>query len=319
MTTPARRVLSSRRALSPMKRGMSRWLLAVLLVACAAVAAPTVAAAPIGGLQRVQVGDISVGYREGGSGDGPPLVLIMGYGGAMYEWDPALLERLADQRRVVVFDNRGVATTSGPTAGMTIETMADDTAGLIEALDLGRVDLLGWSMGGNIAQEVALRHPEVVNRLILSATDPGGPKAVQPSAAVLELLESAKEADLIKAIFPQTRAGKSAAKSYLTRVGAQPGLQASYFEISPETIRAQIAAEDAWSDPGGGAYASLGQITQPTLVLGGALDRVELPVNSRIIAGRIPSSLLKLYPGAGHAFMYQYPALVAKNVGAFLG
>lgn len=92
---------------------MSRWLLAVLLVACAAVAAPTVAAAPIGGLQRVQVGDISVGYREGGSGDGPPLVLIMGYGGAMYEWDPALLERLADQRRVVVFDNRGVATTSG--------------------------------------------------------------------------------------------------------------------------------------------------------------------------------------------------------------
>lgn len=298
---------------------MLRWTLAAALIACVSVVAPGATAAPIGDLQHVQVGDISVGYREGGSGDGPPLVMIMGFGGAMYEWDPALLERLADQRRVIVFDNRGAATTSGPTAGMTIETMADDTAGLIEALDLGQVDLLGWSMGGNIALEVALRHPDLVNRLIPAATDPGSPKAVQPSPAVLAALDSAQEAELIKLIFPQTRAGKAAAKRYLARVHAQPGLQASYFEISPETIRAQIAAEDAWSDPGGGAYASLGQITQPTLVLGGALDRVELPVNSRIIAGRIPSSLLKLYPGAGHAFMYQYPALVAKNVGAFLG
>jgi len=296
-----------------------RRTLVAILVACALGAVPSATAAPIGELQHVQVGDISIGYREGGSGDGPPLVMIMGYGGAMYEWDPALLERLADQRRVVVFDNRGVATTSGPTAGMTIESMADDTAGLIEALDLGQVDLLGWSMGGYVAQEVVLRHPGVVNRLILSATDPGSPKAVQPSRAVIALLESATEANLIKAIFPQTRAGKRAAKAYLARVGAQPGLQASYFEVSPETIRAQLGAELAWIKPGGGSYASLGQIGQPTLVIDGALDRVVPPVNSRMIAGGIPSSLLKLYPRAGHAFMYQYPGLVAKNIGAFLG
>jgi pimeloyl-ACP methyl ester carboxylesterase len=295
-----------------------RTLVAVLF-ACLLVGTPTAAAAPIGELQHVQVGDITVGYREGGTGSGPPLVLIMGFAGAMYEWDPALLERLADGRRVIVFDNRGVATTSGPTAGMTIETMADDTAGLIEALGLGQVDVLGWSMGGYVAQELVLRHSQLVNRLILAATDPGSPRAVQPSAAVIALLESARRADLIEAIFPQTRAGRAAAKAYLARVGAQPGLQESYFEVSPETVRAQLGAELAWNRPGAGSYASLGQIAQPTLVIDGTLDRVEPPANSRLLAQRIPSSLLRLYQGGGHAFMYQYPALVAKNVGAFLG
>jgi pimeloyl-ACP methyl ester carboxylesterase len=300
---------------------MGRRALVVALLVCALTwsSVPEASAAPIGPVQHVQVGDISVGYREGGSGSGPPLVLIMGYGGAMYEWDPALLERLADQRRVVVFDNRGVATTSGPTAGLTVEMMADDTAGLIEALGLGQVDLLGWSMGGYVAQEVVLRHPELVNRLILSATDPGSPRAVQPSPAVIALLESATRNGLIEAIFPQTRAARAAAKAYLARVAAQPGLQPSYFEVSPETIRAQLGAELAWNRPGAGSYASLGRIAQPTLVIDGALDRAVPPVNSRIIADRIPSSLLKLYPGAGHAFMYQYPALVSKNIGAFLG
>jgi pimeloyl-ACP methyl ester carboxylesterase len=298
---------------------MVRLRLVALLACLAGVLAPAATAAPIGELQHVQVGDITVGYREGGSGSGPPLVLIMGFAGAMYEWDPALLERLADGRRVIVFDNRGVATTSGPTAGMTIETMADDTAGLIGALGLGQVDVLGWSMGGYVAQELVLRHSELVNRLILAATDPGSPRAVQPSAAVIALLESARRADLIEAIFPQTRPGRAAAKAYLARVGAQPGLQESYFGLSPETVRAQLGAELAWNRPGAGSYASLGQIAQPTLVIDGTLDRVEPPANSRLLAQRIPSSLLRLYQGGGHAFMYQYPALVAKNVGAFLG
>jgi pimeloyl-ACP methyl ester carboxylesterase len=298
---------------------MVRVRLVVLLVSLAGVLAPAATAAPIGELQHVQVGDISVGYREGGSGAGPPLVLIMGFAGAMYEWDPALLERLADGRRVIVFDNRGVATTSGPTAGMTIETMADDTAGLIEALGVEQVDVLGWSMGGYVAQELVLRHSQLVNRLILAATDPGSPRAVQPSAAVIALLESARRGELIEAIFPQTRAGRASAKAYLARVGAQSGLQESYFEVSPETVRAQLGAELAWNRPGAGSYASLGQIAQPTLVIDGTLDRVEPPANSRLLAQRIPISLLRLYQGGGHAFMYQYPALVAKNVGAFLG
>lgn len=292
---------------------------AALLVCLLAAAAPGAAAAPIGALQHVQVGDVTVGYREGGSGSGPPLVLIMGFAGTMYEWDPALLERLADERRVIVFDNRGVATTSGPTAGLTIQTMADDTAGLIEALGLGQVDVLGWSMGGYVAQELTLRYPQLVNRLVLSATDPGSPRAVQPSAAVIALLESAQRGDLIEAIFPQTRPGKAAARAYLARVGAQPGLEESWFEISPAMVRAQLEAELAWNRPGAGSYASLGQIAQPTLVIDGTLDRVEPPANSRLLAQRIPSSLLRLYAAGGHAFMYQYPALVAKNVGAFLG
>jgi pimeloyl-ACP methyl ester carboxylesterase len=227
---------------------VTRRTLVAVLFACFLAGTPAATAAPIGGLQHVQVGDITVGYREGGSGSGPPLVLIMGFAGAMYEWDPALLERLADGRRVIVFDNRGVATTSGPTAGMTIETMADDTAGLIEALGLGQVDVLGWSMGGYVAQELVLRHSELVNRLVLAATDPGSPRAVQPSAAVIALLESARRADLIEAIFPQTRAGRAAAKAYLARVGSSPACR----RVTSRSARRRSGPSSGPSWPGTG-------------------------------------------------------------------
>jgi pimeloyl-ACP methyl ester carboxylesterase len=111
-------------------------LLAVLtLLVAVLVSAGSADAAPMSEVKHVQVGDLSVGDRTGGSGAARPLVMIMGHGGTMFEWDPELLDAVSDARPIVVFDNRGVATTSGPIDGMTIETMADDTAGLIEALD----------------------------------------------------------------------------------------------------------------------------------------------------------------------------------------
>lgn len=295
-------------------------LLIVLAAVCTATPWSAVAGASRpGAVRHTRVGDVSVGYRLIGRGKATPLVMIMGYGGTMFDWDPALLARLAGGRRVIVFDNRGVATTSGPTSGLTIERMADDTAGLIRALGLGRADVFGWSMGGYVAQELALRHPRLVNRLVLAATDPGSPKTVEPSEAVVKLLESGTESDLVKAIFPQTPAGKAAAGAYLGRVSEQPDLRRGYFEIDPKTMAAQLDAVTAWAKPGGGSYAALGRMRQPLLVIDGALDRVVPPTNSRIIADRAPRSILQLYPDAGHAFLFQDYALVAKNVSAFLG
>ena len=144
----------------------------------------------------------------------------------MAEWDPALVAGLATQHTVVVFDNRGIATSQpAPVRGLTIAKMADDTAGLIDALGVGKADVLGWSMGGNIAEVLVQRHPDKVNRLILAATDPGGPQAVQPTdpLAVKLLADTNPPVSLLlEAIFPPTPAGRAASKAYVGRLVCGP-------------------------------------------------------------------------------------------------
>src|ERR1700722_7127386 len=123
----------------------------------------------------------TVGYREIGSG--PPLVLIMGYAGTMETWEPQLVDTLARHFRVVIFDNAGIGGTRALPSPLTIDAMADQTSALISALGLGRPDVLGWSMGGMIAQALAVLHPDQVRRLVLSATYPGSGQAVLPAVA----------------------------------------------------------------------------------------------------------------------------------------
>ena len=136
--------------------------------------------------RTVQVGNISLAYRS--FGHGRPLVLIQGSGAAMDVWDPLMIAGLAAERRVIVFDYRGVGgSTDDPSVPMTIDLLAQDTAGLIKALHLRRADVLGWSLGGYVAQRLVELHPERVRRLVLVSTDPGGPNAVLASADVLAL------------------------------------------------------------------------------------------------------------------------------------
>jgi pimeloyl-ACP methyl ester carboxylesterase len=264
------------------------------------------------------VGDISVGYRTIGSG--PPLVLIMGYSATLYVWDPGLLTLLAEQRRVVVFDNRGVLTTSRGRGRLTIQRMADDTAGLIRALGYRRADVLGWSMGGNIAQELALRHPGRVRRLVLAATDPGSPRAIQPTNPLAKRLlvdPNPTIQELMRAIFPPTK--QAAADAYIQRLLQWPGLQPSDFNASPRITREQSVAEGRlWFCRSCGTYRRLPDLRAPTLVADGRRDILEPPRNSRIMARRIPRARLALYGGAGHAFLFQRRADFAARVGSFL-
>ena len=153
---------------------MKRPLVAILLtgLATAALGAPSAGAQTsdpqLSPYKFVQLPGMRAGWRAAGSGR--PLVLIPGYGLTAAEWDPDLVTRLAANRRVIVFDNRGVATSSGSVRRLSITQMANDTANLIRALRLGRPDVLGWSMGGYIAQELALRHPRSLRRLVLAGT-----------------------------------------------------------------------------------------------------------------------------------------------------
>lgn len=286
-------------------------VLALALTGAIALAAPAAAQVPFdpSPIQHVEVNGANLGYRTVGSG--PPLLMIMGFGGTMAEWDPALVANLATQHTVVVFDNRGIATSvPAPIRRLTVAQMADDAAGLLEALGFAQADVLGWSMGGNIAQELVLRHPEKVRRLVLAATDPGGPQAVQPTEPLaVKLLTDTNPpiSLLIKSIFPPTPAGRAAAKAYLGRVVTWPDIGPDGLTTATATVKAQIRAEGPiWTCRGCGAYPRLPTIRTPTLVTDGTLDILEPPQNSRIIARRIPGAKLRFFAGSGHAHLFQF-------------
>jgi len=167
--------------------GLTAGLVSVAVSACGSssvkptAATASVVSAPVR-VAHTRLG--AVGYRVVGSG--PPLILIMGYGWTMEDWDPRLVHALAQHNRVVMFDNSGVGRTQQLPPPLTIDAMADQTSALIDTLGLGRPDVLGWSMGGMIAQALAVLHPAQVGRLVLCATFPGTGAAVPPSRAALQ-------------------------------------------------------------------------------------------------------------------------------------
>ncbi|WP_259314011.1 alpha/beta fold hydrolase [Capillimicrobium parvum] len=293
------------------------------LIAALALAAPSAAGAqaptsvPV---QTVAVNGATLGYRVlNPDAKGRPLVLICGYGFTMSEWDPSFVERLAQGRTVVLFDNRGIGTSSGPVKGLTIQTMADDTAGLIRALKLGRPDVLGWSMGGYVAQELALDSPRLVRRLILASTDPGSPRAKEPSSNVVATLTNPDltPSDLLPVLFPSDQ--QAAGQAWLAAVGAQPNLTAADFNTPGDTMNEQeLANAQRWYGRGQGTYARLPKLRARTLIGYGTQDVIVPPGNAKLLARRIPHRTLMRVPDAGHAFLFQQPAAKAAAFDRFL-
>jgi pimeloyl-ACP methyl ester carboxylesterase len=262
-------------------------------------------------LRKVEVGDIEMAYKTLGAGE--PLVLIMGFSGTMDLWEPLVVEELASAGyQVIVFDNRGMGETSAGTEDFTMAQFARDTAGLIQALGIERAHFLAWSMGTNIAQELALTYPESTDRLILYAADCGGPQAIQPSPDVMsELTDTSGTPEergmrLFNLLFPQ---------EWLNGNPDFYILFPSPEESSPpENVARQAEAMYDW----GGSYDRLPDITAPTLLVTGTEDILTPPQNSLIITGRIPGAWLVQFKGAGHGLMYQYPDRFAAVVLDFL-
>jgi pimeloyl-ACP methyl ester carboxylesterase len=242
----------------------------------------------------------SVGYRVVGSG--PPLVLIMGYGWTMEGWDPRLVHALARHNRVVMFDNAGVGRTQQLPEPVTIEEMANQASALIDTLRLGKPAVLGWSMGGMIAQALAVLHPAQVRRLVLAATYPGNGQAVAPSAA----------AKLAGSDFPANQGNAFAA--FKAAIAEYPPAPA----VSSGTKGDQgLAVSDWWvgHDPAGREVA---KISAPTLIADGTDDQIAPPANAHILAHLIPRSKLVLYPDAGHGFLFQDWTRFASLLESFL-
>lgn len=261
-------------------------------------------------LQTVKVDDITIGYKS--IGRGYPLILIMGYSATMDMWDSRVLAGLARRFRVIVFDNRGMGSSTATEKEFNIGLFADDTAGLLGALNIKKANVLGFSMGTNIALEFTLRYPEKVNKLILYAGDCGGKESVLPDEQIMKQLTDTsvthRERDkrMIKLIFPN----KWLRDNPDTRKYTPKITETSRREI----IDRQTKAMTTWE----GCYSRLNNLILPVLLLTGTEDLLTPPQNSLILASRIPQASLVQIEEAGHGLMYQYPDEFLAAVFSFL-
>ncbi len=259
------------------------------------------------------VGQTRIAWYE--RGQGPPLLMLTGTGSTMAEWDPALLRLLAREHRLILLDYPGVGR-SGPWRGRTFDSLADSVAGLTGALDIPRAGVLGWSMGGFVAQRLAIRHPERVSRLVLAGTNPGGDRTVlgTPRAQALDSEPDPSTDAALHELYPPDRQDEG--HRFLRRLerASRSGEIPDDFHVAAATTRRQVAAEDPWLRSGRN-YRQLARITVPTLAAAGHADPVTPPANMRRIAARIPGAGLRVLPGA-HAFLFQSRRAFAHAVDA---
>ncbi|WP_458316547.1 alpha/beta fold hydrolase [Mycolicibacterium brisbanense] len=254
-------------------------------------------------------------YRRFGRPGTVPLVLCMRLRGTIDHWDPELLDALAAQREVIVFDNRGTNASSG-TAPTTIDGLAEGGVAFIRALGLTQVDVLGWSLGGIVAQGIALHAPDLVRRLVVAGSTPAGvPDQPAPPPRVGEILTHAvnDDEDYLYLFFPETDEGRAAGLASLRRLDVR--LNRSRAAVQDETYRAQLTAIGAF----GGYYDRLGELKLPVLVANGAHDVMINSYASYAMSQKLPDAKVVLYSDAGHGFLFQHISDFAHDVNRFLG
>jgi pimeloyl-ACP methyl ester carboxylesterase len=269
--------------------------------------------------QYVDANGIRFAYRRFGKPGGAPLVFNIHFTGTMDHWDPAVTDGLAQDREVILFNSAGISSSSGEVPN-SIEEMAANAAAFIEALGLERVDVLGFSMGGLIAQELALAEPQLVRRLILVGTGPRsgeGMASLTPEAQEI-FGATYEEPDhlWLRVHFAPSAASQAAGRAYLQRFrqrteGRDP-------EVDDKVAPAQLAALAKWGAPRENPYDYLKAIVQPTLVINGDADVIIYSINSWTLQQHIPNAQLIIYPDANHGSLYQYPERFVTHVAQFL-
>jgi pimeloyl-ACP methyl ester carboxylesterase len=271
-------------------------------------------------VKYAQVGEVRLAYYTRGQGD--PMILINGYSATMSMWDPALIEELAKNNTLILFDNRGIGLSSDTQANKTtIAQMADDAAGLVQALGYKKTNVLGWSMGARVAQQFLIRHPDLVIKGILCAPNPGGKYQVKANKKTEEELNNPHLSVMenVALLFPNNEPGRQAAKDALAREQAAKvaGTIPDDFVISKESKLRQTRARTTLWDADNKNFADLKNIKVPVLVADGQYDILDVPKNSQIIANQIPYAWLAFFDG-GHAFLFQQHQKFAQTVNAFL-
>ena len=269
--------------------------------------------------QFVETNGIRFAYRRFGKSGAVPLLFNQHFTGTMDHWDPAVTDGLARDREVILFNNAGVSSSTGevPT---TIEGMGANAIAFIKALDLKKVDVLGFSIGGLVAQEMTLQEPELVERLVLVGTGPRGGEGMAtltPEAQQIFGANYNKPEELwLKVHFTASEASQAAGREFLKRFlrrteNRDPPANA---QVAP----AQIEAIGKWGVQRPGSYEYLKRIQQPTLVVNGDNDVIIYSINSWILQQNIPHAQLIIYPDANHGSQYQYPQRFVRHVADFL-
>ena len=260
---------------------------------------------------------IAYAYREIGTGT-VPLVLLQHFRGNLDNWDPRLVDALASQRRVVAFDNVGVGATTGTTPN-TIKQMARDAISFIAALDVPRVDILGFSIGSFVAQEIALIRPDLVHRIVLASSAPRGGAGMHGWAPEVINAVGKPEPDpngYLDVFFTSSAASRQAGQAILGRIFGRTG------DVDEPTTwatrQAQYDAVCDWGIPNHAALQRVSAISHPVFIAGGDSDPMILPHFSYLLAGLIPQARVKIYPDAAHGFLFQHASEFGADVTEFL-
>ena len=269
--------------------------------------------------QFVEAAGVRFAYRRFGKKAGVPIVLNMHFTGTMDYWDPAVTNGLATEREVIIFNNSGISSTSGETPDSIYE-MARYEEAFVDALGLGQIDLLGFSMGGLIAQQVVVDRPELIRKLVLVGTGPKGGEGMQsltPEATEIFGSTYTNPEELwLKVHFSRREKSQTAGRKFLERKllrteGRDP-------QVKETVAGAQVAALASYNVITDDRYSDLKKIKQPTLIINGSHDIIVYTVNSLILQQNLPDATLILYPDSNHGSLFQYPEIFTVDVNSFL-
>jgi len=259
------------------------------------------------------------GYRRFGKESGIPLLCLQHFTGTLDNWDPALTDALALEREVILFENAGIGRSSGEVPD-TMTGMAEHALAFVDALGLKQVDILGYSLGGMVAQEIALARPSLVRKMMLVGTAPEGGEDImhmeRPEFRKITEDPNIQGLDkLVKLFFPPSATSQAAAKAFAGRLAQRKEWEP---QSGPKVAMAQITAFRKWEKVTGERFVKLRKIAQPCLVVNGVFDNM-IPVrNSYMLGEHLPNALLITYPDAGHGSLFQYHDSFVRQANLFL-
>lgn len=282
---------------------------------------PEVTAAALTAENRsIEIDAATLVYRRFGTSetDAPPLLCLQHFRGNLDNWDPALIDALAADRRVVAFDNVGVGGTTGATPN-TVEAMAHDAIAFIDAIGLERVDLLGFSLGSFVAQEIALIRPDLLRRVVLASAAPQGAAGMHgwaPEVIGAVGVPETSPAGYLAVFFAPTDTSRKAGQEAAARIFGRTADRD--VPTSWQTRQAQYDAVCTWGIPNHALLERVTAIDVPVFVANGDSDPMILPRYSHLLAGLLPDARITIYPDSAHGFLFQHHAEFAADAHAFL-